>query len=99
MLIQPTTSGKPLGHKTKGPKVKPRREDELSPDSDERIINGFRVRDRDDVELSREMGRIRLEIECPFCGDRCVGYVWSLAGSGKLCDCGAKHGLMLSIKK
>ena len=40
-------------------------------------------------ELSREVGRIRVAITCPFCGDEVIAYVWSLAGSGKKCDCGA----------
>lgn len=34
-------------------------------------------------------GRTTADIECPFC--QCVMQVrvWSLAGSGKRCDCGA----------
>lgn len=29
-------------------------------------------------------------IECPFCKDHMTAYIWSLRGSGKRCDCGAK---------
>lgn len=32
-----------------------------------------------------EMGRRRIEIECPFCFLRFWAYVWSLAGGGKRC--------------
>lgn len=39
-----------------------------------------------------EMGRSRILIECPFCGETFWAYVWSLAGCGKKCPrCGAKH--------
>jgi hypothetical protein len=38
-----------------------------------------------------EAGRSRIGIECPFCKARVVAYVWSLAGSGKRCECGALH--------
>ena len=36
-------------------------------------------------------GRTAIGIRCPFCDVVVEAYVWSLAGSGKLCDCGAKH--------
>lgn len=36
-----------------------------------------------------EMGRSRITIVCPFCGEHVVAYRWSLAGSGKRCGCGA----------
>ena len=29
-------------------------------------------------------------IRCPFCDTVTEAYVWSLAGSGKRCECGAK---------
>lgn len=29
-------------------------------------------------------------IDCPFCGDVVKTYLWSLAGNGKKCTCGAK---------
>lgn len=43
-------------------------------------------------ELSRSVGRILVEIVCPFCGDSVRAYLWSLAGSGKRCECGAVLG-------
>lgn len=30
-------------------------------------------------------------IRCPFCDVTTEAYVWSLAGSGKRCECGAVH--------
>lgn len=39
-----------------------------------------------------EMGRSTVDIECPFCKDVVTAYLWSLAGSGKRCTCGAKFG-------
>ena len=40
---------------------------------------------------ARLMGRSYIYILCPFCGTRVRAYIWSLAGSGKKCLCGAKH--------
>lgn len=40
--------------------------------------------------LSSTMGRTRVEIICPFCSARVIAYLWSLAGSGKRCECGVK---------
>lgn len=39
-----------------------------------------------------EMGRRRIEIECPFCFVRFWAFVWSLSGGGKRCpNCRAMH--------
>lgn len=39
-----------------------------------------------------EMGRRRIEIECPFCFETFWAFVWSLAGGGKRCpNCRAMH--------
>lgn len=38
-----------------------------------------------------EMGRSYDYITCPFCQVEVKVYLWSLAGSGKKCPCGAKH--------
>ncbi len=39
-----------------------------------------------------EMGKRRIEIECPFCFQEFWAFVWSLSGSGKRCpNCGAMH--------
>ncbi len=41
-----------------------------------------------------EPGSSRVAIRCPFCGLVVEAYVWSLAGSGKRCECGAVHHYM-----
>jgi hypothetical protein len=39
-----------------------------------------------------EMGRSRVQIECPFCFERFWAFVWSISGGGKKCtNCGAMH--------
>lgn len=37
-------------------------------------------------------GRSTYTLRCPFCQGRVVAYVWSLAGGGKRCPCGALFG-------
>ena len=42
----------------------------------------------------RQMGKTRIEIECPFCGWRFWAYIWSISGGGKKCEnkaCGAMY--------
>lgn len=39
----------------------------------------------------RSAGRSTYTIVCPFCGVETEVRAWSLAGSGKRCDCGALH--------
>lgn len=36
-----------------------------------------------------EMGKTRISVDCAFCGTEMIAYLWSLAGSGKKCQCGA----------
>jgi hypothetical protein len=36
-----------------------------------------------------EHGKSTIIIRCPFCNNEVVAYVWSYAGSGKKCNCGA----------
>jgi hypothetical protein len=44
------------------------------------------------VEYSRStIGKSEVYIVCPFCGTENKAYLWSLAGCGKRCQCGAKH--------
>lgn len=39
-----------------------------------------------------QMGRTRVLIVCPYCGEHAWAYLWSLAGAGKRCPgCRAKH--------
>ncbi len=42
---------------------------------------------------SERNGRSTLTIYCPFCGERWDVSLWSFAGSGKRCSCGAKMSL------
>lgn len=49
-----------------------------------------------------EMGRSRVTAECPYCGEHLKVYLWSLAGGGKRCPCGAlitKYGAFKSKPK
>lgn len=39
-----------------------------------------------------EFGRSTKTVVCPFCKDEIEVYLWSFAGCGKNCDCGAKLG-------
>lgn len=39
-----------------------------------------------------QMGRTRVWIDCPFCKGTVEAYLWSIAGKGKRCDCGALFG-------
>jgi hypothetical protein len=32
-----------------------------------------------------------VDIQCPFCNITVTAHVWSLAGSGKRCNCGVLH--------
>ena len=43
-------------------------------------------------EIYRSVGRILVEATCPFCQGTVQAYLWSLAGSGKKCSCGAVLG-------
>ena len=51
------------------------------------------IREYEVVRERAEFGRSTMDIKCPFCGEVTTAYKWSLAGSGKKCDCGAKHTL------
>lgn len=39
-----------------------------------------------------EMGKSRIEVKCPFCKMTITAYLWSVAGGGKRCNCGAMFG-------
>lgn len=39
-----------------------------------------------------EMGRSSAKVICPFCNYSTRVYLWSFAGCGKRCDCGALMG-------
>lgn len=46
-----------------------------------------------------EKGKTRVSVDCPFCGTELIAYVWSLAGSGKKCQCGAKMDMTGTFSK
>lgn len=61
--------------------MKTRYEDIQNPNCERRDFATFSYRSR--------FGRSTVKIECPFCGDIFIAYLWSFAGCGKRCDCGA----------
>lgn len=47
---------------------------------------------RPTIELgvrSSRHGRSTMMVKCPFCEEELEVYIWSFAGSGKRCSCGA----------
>lgn len=42
-----------------------------------------------DLDVSRRPTQLTAVAACPFCGARAKLFLWSLAGSGKRCACGA----------
>jgi hypothetical protein len=50
----------------------------------------------------RENGRSTMDVQCPFCEDWITVHLWSFAGCGKRCDCGAYlswHGNAYKLKE
>jgi len=47
----------------------------------------------------RRHGRSKMFVTCPFCRGTLNVYIWSFYGSGKICDCGAKLGVWVSLKE
>lgn len=45
----------------------------------------------DRTTISSKVGRTVLAITCPYCHTTTEAYAWSLAGTGKRCECGAVH--------
>lgn len=39
--------------------------------------------------ISSQFGRTQVRADCPFCHQTVDAYLWSLAGGGKRCECGA----------
>lgn len=57
--------------------------------------NANRIETRDSggyIRRYEQMGRTRVVLACPFCSAHVTCFVWSLAGGGKRCDCGAMCG-------
>jgi hypothetical protein len=53
-----------------------------------------RIRDRRDIpavgrRYSEPNGRSNQMVQCPFCEEWVLVYLWSFFGSGKRCSCGA----------
>lgn len=46
-----------------------------------------------------EMGRTRMDVQCPYCARVLTVYLWSFAGSGKRCPCGARLSLHGGARK
>ena len=45
------------------------------------------------ISKSSKHGRSTVTLECPYCKAHTECFTWSLGGSGKRCECGAKHTL------
>ena len=58
---------------------------------EERIKNGHKIRDYKRTGKYSQFGRSYCYITCPFCNEEVKAYIWSLAGCGKKCSCGAVH--------
>ena len=50
------------------------------------------------VKSSRH-GKSTMMVKCPFCEEKYEVYIWSFAGSGKRCSCGALLGLYGCVKE
>lgn len=48
---------------------------------------------------SSEHGRSTMIVKCPFCKEEFEVYIWSFAGSGKRCSCGALLGRTTCVKE
>jgi len=59
----------------------------------------YEVRNHSTSPGRSEMGRSFIWIKCPFCEVSVVAYLWSLAGCGKKCVCGALHSNFGTTKK
>lgn len=56
------------------------------------IVYGLEVRQYERTGNYPQFGRSYFYLTCPFCQRELKVYPWSLAGSGRNCPCGAKHG-------
>lgn len=48
---------------------------------------------------SSRHGGSTMMVKCPFCGSELEVYIWSFAGSGKKCSCGALLGRFACAKE
>lgn len=49
------------------------------------------MRVHEKFNYNSNFGRSTVDIKCPYCSAITTAFVWSLAGSGKKCKCGALH--------
>jgi hypothetical protein len=59
----------------------------------------YEIRPNRKFNEQQRVGKGTVDVECPFCGEVTRCYVWSLAGSGKKCICGAIHSWCLGSRK
>lgn len=50
------------------------------------------------VKSSRH-GKSTMMVKCPFCESKIEVYIWSFAGSGRRCSCGALLGMYGCVKE
>lgn len=50
------------------------------------------------VKSSRH-GKSTMMVKCPFCERKIEVYIWSFAGSGRRCSCGALLGMYGCVKE
>lgn len=48
---------------------------------------------------SSRHGRSTMMVKCPFCEEEVEVFIWSFAGSGKRCSCGALLGRITCVKE
>jgi len=66
----------------------------------ETIMNGHAVRKHIAHSYRSRHGRSSIIIVCPWCGQEVEAFIWSLAGSGKRCDCkDVIHYMSVSAKR
>lgn len=58
----------------------------MPPEAKKTVTHPFTLYGRVDL-----VGRSYAYLDCPFCGAQVKVFIWSLAGGGKKCTCGAKH--------
>ena len=59
---------------------------------DAKLANRIEVRPFTYKRKIEQHGRTRIWFDCPFCNGTVEAYLWSIAGGGKRCDCGALCG-------
>ena len=56
------------------------------------VVSGLcETREHERSATKSRMGRSSCVVTCPFCGEKVTAFIWSIAGGGKRCPCGAIH--------